>query len=188
MELNKLPKTKMKRKKKRRGRGYGSGKGGHTTGRGAKGLKARSKLPLTFAGSKIKKTYLKRLPLWRGRGKFKSVKTRPIAVNLKYLSLVPSQSRVDAETLIKYRIVDAQAAKVRGVKILGTGQVKQKLTVDLPCSRSAVKKIEKAGGKVVYQLEKKGTKKKPEQKPSASKTGKSKASGNQKDKKTGRVL
>ena len=71
MDLKKLPKTTTK-KKKRLGRGYGSGKGGHTVGRGAKGLKARSKLPLTFEGTKIKKSLLQRLPLRRGKGRFKS--------------------------------------------------------------------------------------------------------------------
>jgi len=171
MELNKLPKTKI-RKKKRRGRGYGSGKGGHTTGRGAKGLKARSKLPLTFAGSKIKKTYLKRLPLWRGRGKFKSLKLGPVIVNLKYLSLLPSQSKVDVETLVKHQIIDSQAAYARGVKILGAGEVKQKLTVNLPCSQAAIKKIEKAGGRVIFQPKRRAIKKDTAKKPSAGKTKK----------------
>ena len=56
MKLNKLSKTANK-KKKRVGRGYGSGKGGHTVGRGAKGLKARGKVKLTFEGTKTKKSF-----------------------------------------------------------------------------------------------------------------------------------
>ena len=72
MRLHQLPKTATGKKKKRLGRGYASGKGGHTTVRGAKGAKARGKVPLTFSGTKIKKSWLKRLPLWRGRGRFKS--------------------------------------------------------------------------------------------------------------------
>jgi len=59
MELNKLPKIIGKRKK-RVGRGYGSGKGGHTTGRGAKGQKARSKIKPTFEGGQL--SLVRRLP------------------------------------------------------------------------------------------------------------------------------
>lgn len=63
MELNEL--SKIKRKiKKRVGRGYGSGKGGHTTGRGAKGQKIRSKLRSTFEGGQL--PIIRRLPRKRG--------------------------------------------------------------------------------------------------------------------------
>jgi len=154
MELNKLPKTTT-RKKKRLGRGYGSGKGGHTVGRGAKGLKARGKVPLTFDGTKIKKSFLKRLPLQRGKGKFKSLKPGPMVVNLKYLNLLPKGSEVNLKTLVKHGIVDAKEAKKYGVKILGDGELKVKLKVKLPCSKGAMKKIEKAGGKVVVVAKKK---------------------------------
>lgn len=147
-KLNQLPKTSTRRKK-RKGRGYGSGKGGHTVGRGAKGLKARGKVALTFDGTKIKKSFLKRLPLQRGKGKFKSLKPGPVVVNLKYLNLLPKGSEVNVQTLVKQRIVNAKDAKRYGVKILGDGELKVKLKVKLPCSKGAIKKIEKAGGKVV---------------------------------------
>jgi ribosomal protein L15 len=52
---------------KRVGRGYGSGVGGHTTGRGAKGDKVRGTNKLTFDGSKIKKSWIKRTPFLRGK-------------------------------------------------------------------------------------------------------------------------
>ena len=65
ISLHQLPPT-TSRGKKRVGRGYGSGKGGHTTGRGNKGAKARGKIGLLFSGTKIKKGWLKRWPLWRG--------------------------------------------------------------------------------------------------------------------------
>lgn len=148
MKLEKLPKTTT-RKKKRLGRGYGSGKGGHTVGRGAKGLKARGKVPLTFDGTKIKKSFLKRLPLQRGKGKFKSLKPGPVVVNLKYLNLLPKGSEVDFKSLVKHRIVNAKDAKKYGIKILGDGELRASLKVKLPCSKGAAKKIEKAGGKII---------------------------------------
>ena len=62
--------------KKRVGRGYGSGKGGHTVGRGQKGQKTRRKLNILFEGLKVKKSFIKRLPKTRGRGKFKPKKKK----------------------------------------------------------------------------------------------------------------
>lgn len=50
----------------------GSGKGSHTSGRGQKGQKTRRKIGVLFEGMKMKKSFLKRLPLMRGKGKFKS--------------------------------------------------------------------------------------------------------------------
>jgi len=166
MNLNQLPKL-TKKSKKRVGRGYGSGKGGHTSGRGAKGLKARSKVALTFDGTKIKKSFIQRLPLRRGRGKFKSFKPKPIIVNVKYLNLLPKDSLVDVDALIKHKIVTEEAKRV-GVKILGEGDLKVALKVGLTCSQGAVKKIEKAGGKVLKRVAKK-EKTSQEEKPTVKK-------------------
>ena len=148
MKLNDLPKIVTK-KKKIIGRGPGSGKGGHTVGRGHKGQKAREKIPLTFTGTKIKKSLLKRLPLQRGKGKLKSLKPKPIIVNLKYLSLFKEGETVSLDSLIKKGIVDEKEAKKFGVKILGDGEIKIPLKVALTCSKKATEKIEKAGGKIV---------------------------------------
>jgi len=154
MELNQLPKTKTK-SKKRIGRGYGSGKGGHTVGRGAKGEKARGKIALTFEGTKIKKSLIKRLPLQRGKGELKSVKRKPLVVNLKYLNLFPKETLVNLESLIKAGVVSEKEAKTCGVKILGDGKLKVALKIDLPCSRSAGEKIKKAGGEILKENKKK---------------------------------
>lgn len=148
MKLNNLPKITGKGKK-RIGRGFGSGKGGHTVGRGAKGAKARGKIALTFEGTKIKKSLIKRLPLQRGKGKFKSLKSKPLIVNLKHLNVLPKNSQVDIKTLAKHRIVNEKEANLLGVKILGDGDLKVPLKISLPCSRSAAQKIEKAGGKII---------------------------------------
>lgn len=144
---DRLPKTVTK-KKKRRGRGYGSGKGGHTTGRGQKGQKSRSKIGVLFEGVKMKKSLIKRLPLRRGKGKFKA-KDKPLIVKLSLLNLLPSGAKVNIDSLIAAGIVDRRQAKAFGVKILGNGEVNKKLTIELPISKSAAKKIEKAGGKVI---------------------------------------
>jgi len=160
MNLNKRLKTTAK-KKKRVGRGYGSGKGGHTAGRGAKGDKARGKVKLTFDGTKTKKSFIKKLPLQRGKGKFKSLRTKPLVVNLKYLNLFEKGDQVNLESLIKKGIVAADEAKKLGVKILGDGELKTALTIELPTSKGAAKKIEKAGGKVTGLKKKVKAVKKP---------------------------
>lgn len=64
-----LPKI-VSKSKKRVGRGMGSGKGSHTSGRGQKGQKSNGDLHILFEGLKTKKSFLKRLPLKRGKGKF----------------------------------------------------------------------------------------------------------------------
>lgn len=148
MKLESLPR-KTRKAKKRVGRGIGSGKGGHTVGRGQKGQKARKKMPLLFEGTKVKKSLVKRLPLLRGKGKFKTSGKKPIVVNLKFLNLLPEGAEVTVENLIKHGLVQEEQAKAFGVKILGEGDLARPLTVKLPTSSGARKKIEKVGGKVV---------------------------------------
>ncbi|OGM19549.1 50S ribosomal protein L15 [Candidatus Woesebacteria bacterium RIFCSPLOWO2_01_FULL_37_19] len=143
----KLMKTTVK-SKKRVGRGYGSGKGGHTSGRGQKGQKSRGKIGVIFEGTKVKKSLIKRLPLKRGKGKFKSGK-KPIIVKLSLLNLLTTGSTVNIESLVKNKIVDKKDAVKFGVKILGDGELTKKLTIQLPISKSAAKVVEKVGGKVI---------------------------------------
>jgi len=145
----KLQKT-VTRSKKRVGRGYGSGKGGHTAGRGQKGQKTRSKIGVLFEGIKVKKSLIKRIPLQRGKGKFKS-KDKPLVVKLGYLNLLPAGTKVDVESLVKHGIVRKDDAQKYGVKILGDGELKKKLTIALPISKSAAKEVEKSGGKIVRE-------------------------------------
>lgn len=145
--MTNLPKI-VNRKKKRHGRGYGSGRGGHTSGRGQKGQKARSKVGILFEGVKMKKSFIKRLPLRRGKGKFKA-KPKPIIIKTDYLNLFPEGTTVDIEALAKYAIVKKEEAMKFGVKILGNGEVKKKLKIAIPISKSVAKKIEKIGGQIV---------------------------------------
>lgn len=147
IELHKLPKTTA-RSAKRLGRGTGSGKG-KTAGRGTKGQKSRGKIPVTLAQAGI--SFIKRLPLYRGKYRNKPSRKKPVEVNVKYLNLLPKDCLVDIETLITHHIVDADIARKFGVKILGDGDLSISLVVKLPTSRGAAKKIEKAGGKVEYK-------------------------------------
>ncbi len=142
-----LPKIVAKRSK-RLGRGIGSGRGGHTVGRGQKGQKSRGKINILFEGVKVKKSLIKKLPLARGKNKNKP-RPKPIIIKLAYLNLLPTGSRVNLELLIKEGIVKAEDAKKFGIKILGDGEVGKKLIIEVPISKSAARKIEKAGGKIV---------------------------------------
>lgn len=144
MELSSLDKI-TKRTKKRLGQGHGSGRG-KTGGRGTKGQKARRKIPLSFEGGAL--TIIKRLPFMRGKGKNKSLRKKPIILNVKVLNLLKKGTVVDLKTLSENHIVDKDEAKIYGVKILGDGELSIPLTIKLPTSKGAKKKIEKAGGKV----------------------------------------
>ncbi len=143
--MQKLPKL-VQKSDKRIGRGIGSGKGGHTVGKGQKGQKTRKRLSVIFQGYKVKKSFIKKLPFRRGKDKFKVTSVRPIIVPLTALELV-KESLITIENLVKSNIVEKEALVV-GVKILGNGEVKRAFTVQVPTSKEAAKKIEKAGGKV----------------------------------------
>lgn len=145
MKLSNL--SKIKNKSRRRvGRGFGSGRG-KTGGRGTRGQKARNKIPLSFEGGAL--PLIKRLPFRRGKGRNKVFKKKPVIVNIKALNLLKKNSIVDLKVLIDNNIVDQNDAKNYGVKILGDGEIKIPLTIKLPISKNAVKKIEKAGGKIM---------------------------------------
>lgn len=144
MQINSLPKT-TKNAKRRLGQGHGSGRV-KTSGRGTKGQNARSKRSLSFEGGAL--PLIKRLPFRRGKGKNKVFKKKPIVINIKYLNIFKSGEIVDLKTLISHHIVDESEAREYGIKILGDGEIKIPLTIKLPLSKSAAKKIEKAGGHV----------------------------------------
>jgi large subunit ribosomal protein L15 len=88
------------------------------------------------------------LPFRRGKDRNKAYKNKPIIVNIKALNLFKAGETVDLKSLISHHIVDGEEAKTYGVKILGDGELKHALTVKLPISKRAEKKLIKAGGKV----------------------------------------
>jgi len=136
MKLEKISKTTT-RPKKRLGRGYGSGKGGHTSSRGQKGQKSRGKLPLYFEGSKMRKSLIRRLPMLRGKLRNQAKKNKPVIFNLRDFAGWPKATPVTVESLVKAGWVSEGAS----VKLLGEGELKEKLKIDLPMSKSAAKKV-----------------------------------------------
>lgn len=134
--INSLPKI-VKISSKRVGRGYGSGKGGHTVGRGQKGQKTRSKVSPLFEGTKIKKSFIQRLPFLRGRGRHTPTSRKPIIVTLGDLNVLENNVVVNLDLLLKKGIVDPKAKKV-GVKLVGVGSTEKKFTLEIPATKKAM--------------------------------------------------
>ncbi len=144
MKLSSLTKITTKRQK-RVGLGKGSGRG-KKAGRGGRGQNSRNSMSLSFEGGAL--PLIKRLPFLKGKGKNKSFKSQPLTVNVERLNLLKKGAVVDIKSLIESKIVNPDARKY-GVKILGNGKLDVSLTVKLPVSKEALKKIEQAGGIVV---------------------------------------
>jgi large subunit ribosomal protein L15 len=145
--LNQLNKTTVK-SQKRVGRGIGSGVGGHTTGRGAKGDKVRGTTKLTFDGTKIKKSWIKRLPFLRGKHRLqKGIDC--IAFNLDQLEKwFKAGDTVDLNTLSLKAKLSLKDLNCR-VKILSRGELTKALKVKgVLISEAASKKIIAAGGNI----------------------------------------
>jgi len=126
---------------KRKGRGHGTGNG-KTSGRGHKGQKSRSGggTRIGFEGGQM--PLARRVPK---RG-FNNIFAKPLtAVNLSALDKFKSGATVDKEKLLEEGILSKCEY---GVKVLGNGALKKKLTVRASAfSETAKKKIEEAGGK-----------------------------------------
>lgn len=151
MQLHNISAQTVSKKKRRLGQGHGSGRV-KTSGRGTKGQKSRRSIPLGFEGGAL--PLKKRLPFQRGMGRNKSFKNKPLGLNIKYLNLLPANSDVTIESLVKHKLVDASQAHEFGVKILGDGVLEKKLTVILPATNGAKAKIEKAGGTILSETKK----------------------------------
>ena len=127
------------RRRKRVGRGIG-GKGGKTAGRGMKGQKARSKVPVGFEGGQL--PFHMRVPKLRG---FKNpFRVEYQAVNLDVLEAT-GLDEVDPAVLHTHGLVHKGAL----VKILGRGQLTRAIIVRAHAfSKSAETAITGAGGTV----------------------------------------
>jgi large subunit ribosomal protein L15 len=130
------------------GRGIGSGKG-KTAGRGVKGQKARAGVAVKgFEGGQM--PLHRRLPK---RGFSNVVFARDLnEVNVGRLQTAIDAGKLDAKgaVTIEALVAAGVCSKPRdGVKLLGVGELKAKLTVQVfAASKSAVAAIEKAGGSV----------------------------------------
>jgi len=145
MQLNSL--VKNNKKKIRVGRGIGSGKG-KTSSRGHKGQKSRSGVAIkSFEGGQM--------PLYRRLPKrgFKSLNKNVTAVlNLSKIQSMLDKSKNDLKNNIDLKILKDKNLiknKYLKLKILGSGEIKKDLEISAHfASKQALKKIEKAGGKI----------------------------------------
>lgn len=139
-ELSKPKKSKQNRK--RIGRGIGSGHG-KTSGRGMKGQKSRSGKGTTLGFEGGQMPLKRRLPKIGG---FKNPKKIFYAeVNLDKLTLFKENDEVTPENLVNKGLVRGKRKKV---KILGQGKLNYPLIIKAHAfSKSALQKIEEAGGK-----------------------------------------
>ncbi len=146
MKLNEIKDADGATKSRKRvGRGIGSGSG-KTAGRGVKGQKARSGVAINgFEGGQM--PIYRRLP--------KRGFTNIFSSDFNVVSLGRIQAAVDAGKLDAKKTVDAEALKAAGVirrvkdgvRVLADGDLKAKLTLEVAgASKSALEKIEKAGG------------------------------------------
>ena len=139
-ELRAVPGSRKNRKRIGRGAGSGTGK---TSGRGQKGQKSRS------GGSPHPWFEGGQMPLYRRlpkRGFTNIFRKEYEIVNVAQLAGLGMKNPITPEDMKEKRMI----RKVDSVKILGNGELSEAVTVHAQkFSRSAVDKIEKAGGKVV---------------------------------------
>lgn len=130
---------------KRLGRGQGSGKGGTST-RGTKGAQARAgyEHKIGFEGGQM--------PIQRRLPKFgfkNPTRVEYKAVNVAALEALAAKlnvQEIDIETIKAAGFADKNDL----VKVLGNGEIKTALTINADAfSKSAIAKIEAAGGKAV---------------------------------------
>ena len=146
MKLNTLtPAAGSTHTSKRLGRGQGSGKGGTST-RGTKGAQARAgyEHKIGFEGGQM--------PIQRRLPKFgfkNPTRVEYLAVNVSTIEAIAAKNGL---TEIGVDDIKAAgfAAKTDLIKILGNGEIKTAVTVTADAfSKSAIAKIEAAGGKAV---------------------------------------
>ena len=140
---------KVTKKKIRVGRGIGSGKG-KTSGRGVKGQKSRSGVAIkAFEGGQM--PLYRRLPK-RGFNAIKRYQTAIAIINLEKIQsfidekTINSSDVINIDLLKKLKLINKNSDKL---KILGTGEIKDKINIEADLiSKSAVEKLEKAGGSI----------------------------------------
>ena len=141
MKLHDLrPAPGSKKKPKRVGRGHGSGHG-KTSGKGHKGLLARSGNPnmAGFEGGQM--PLARRVPK---RGFHNPFRVEYSIVNLQVLSALSDVNEITLQVLYDKGIVKKRS---RPIKILGVGELTKPLVVEAhKFSQSALQKIQQAGG------------------------------------------
>jgi len=128
-------------KKLRKGRGVGSGLG-KTAGRGQKGQYARNGIKRGFEGGQT--PLARRLPK---RGFTNPFPKKTAEINVSALEVFAAGAKVDETSLRDRGLIKGACDRI---KILGDGELTKSVIVTAHSfSKSAVEKIEKAGGKAL---------------------------------------
>ena len=136
---------KILSKKIRPGRGIGSGKG-KTSGRGIKGQKSRSGVAIkSFEGGQM--PLYRRLPK-RGFNSINKIFVSKINLEKikKYIDkkILKNTDTINIDLMKKLKLINNKSNKL---KILGNGDIKDKINVEVDLiSKSANEKLKKAGG------------------------------------------
>ena len=171
LNLSNLKPAQARKARKRIGRGLGSGKGRYS-GRGIKGQKSRAgshKMPAGFEGGQMPIDM--RLGKLRGNTSADAMPIGPFRtynqpVNVADLQRVfEAGDQVTPETLKTAGLIRKVSVDV---KVLGRGDLEAKLSVTAHSfSKSAIEKIEAAGGSVTWLREPVEKKRKKKHKPAA---------------------
>ena len=175
LNLSNLEPAQPRKTRKRVGRGLGSGKGRYS-GRGIKGQKSRAgshKMPAGFEGGQMPIDM--RLGKLRGNTSADAMPIGPLRTYTQPVNVRDLESRFDAGAEVTPESLKGLGlvAKLHvDVKILGEGELTKKLTVSAHgFSKTAVEKIQAAGGTVTWlrgePVEKKKKKKHKPAAPSA---------------------
>ena len=148
MQLNTLNLRVPRARKKRLGRGIGASKG-KTSGRGHKGQKSRSGVAIkSFEGGQM--PLYRRLPK-RGFNQINKKNLIAIISLSRIQEIIKKQTsftkdKINLSNLQKFKVINK---KYKKLKLLGSGELKEKLNIEVNAiSKSAKEKIEKIGGKV----------------------------------------
>ena len=154
LSLSNLKPAQARKDRKRVGRGLGSGKGRYS-GRGIKGQKSRSgshKMPAGFEGGQMPIDM--RLGKLRGNTSADAMTIGPFRTYSQPVNVAALESRFEAGSEVTPEALKAVGLirKVSvDVKVLGVGELTKTLSVSAHgFSKSAVEKIEAAGGKVSW--------------------------------------
>ncbi len=134
-------------KKVRVGRGIGSGIG-KTSGKGHKGQNARSGggVKAGFEGGNI--PLIRKIPI-RGFNNYNYTKVYS-TVNVGDLEIFEPNTEITEELLYETRVIGKK--QPYGLKVLGDGEITKPLTIKAKkATKSAIEKVEKAGGKIVIE-------------------------------------
>jgi large subunit ribosomal protein L15 len=162
MKLNSIKDNKgANQERKRIGRGIGSGTG-KTSGKGHKGQKARSGVAIKgFEGGQM--PIHRRLPK---RG-FNNINRVPnVELNIEKIEKLIDTKVIDPKKVINHKslmeigLVKSENSKL---KLLGKGEIKNKINIEVTSSSSAAKEmVEKMGGSVLIVNNKKSVDQKAE--------------------------